>query len=176
MNEEASPQVIVGVTGSLASLHALRYAVAEARRRNAVLNVVHVYRIGKYHEPTVMNALREPLNQAAFQPIHTCLNEALGGPPRELALRQTVVGGEAPGPILVGLVRAEGDLLVLGRSRRRRGFRVGGQVGRYCAQRAACPVLVVPPPELARALGGPAGLRRRLERALAAELQADTRR
>jgi nucleotide-binding universal stress UspA family protein len=170
MDETASPRVIVGVTGSLASLNALRRAVAEARARNAVLQVVHVCRV-QPGDPAVMYAARESSAAAALEDIGTWLDEALGGPPAGVPLRRTSVAGPPPGPALVDLVGAESDLLVVGRSGRRLGLFWAGSVAAYCARRAACPVLVVPPPELAREFGGRTGLRRRIDRALAEELQ-----
>jgi nucleotide-binding universal stress UspA family protein len=171
MDETGSPRVIVGVTGSLASLNALRRALAEARSRNAVLQVVHVSRfVGG--DPVMPEALGEPGTAPPLGDIGTWLDEALGGPPAGVALRQTLVEGTPPGRTLVSLVRAETDLLVVGRSRRRLGLFWPGSVAEYCVRRAACPVLVVPAPELARELGEGTRLRRQIDRALAAELRA----
>jgi len=174
MDETGSPRVIVGVTGSLASLNALRRALAEARSRNAVLQVVHVCRVAD-GDPALTEALREP-GKAGLEEIGTWLDEALGGPPAGVALRQTFVAGAPPGRTLVGLVRAETDLLVVGRSRSRIGLfgagLFGASVAEYCIRHAECPVLVVPPPELARELGRQASLHRRIDRALATELRA----
>jgi nucleotide-binding universal stress UspA family protein len=172
MDETASPRVIVGVTGSLASLNALRRAVAEARTRNAVLQVVHVCRV-QAGDPAVSHTLREPSTAAALEDVGTWLDEALGGPPAGVPLRRTAIAGPPPGPALVGLVGSESDLLVVGRSHRRLGLFWPGSVAAYCVRRAACPVLVVPPPELAREFGGGTGLRRRIDRALATELQVE---
>jgi nucleotide-binding universal stress UspA family protein len=168
-----APQVIVGVSGSLASLHALRHAVAEARRRTAMLTMVHAYRIGAYSDPAVLTALREPLQQAAFHRLRGCLDDALGGPPAELALRLVVVGGRPPGQALVAQVHAEDDLLVVGgASGRRFGLHPCGRTADYCARHAPCPVLVVPPPRLARELCGHGRLRRQVGRELARDLRA----
>ena len=62
-----------------------------------------------------------------------------------------VVRGE-PGPALVDAACATDDLLVIGAGRRGWLPRIGhGQVSRYCLAHAHCPVLAVPPAELARA-------------------------
>jgi hypothetical protein len=63
-----------------------------------------------------------------------------------------VVRGE-PGPALVDVAGPQ-DLLVVGAGRRGWLARIGhGKVSRYCLARAQCPVLAVPPPDLARAAG-----------------------
>jgi nucleotide-binding universal stress UspA family protein len=71
---------------------------------------------------------------------------------------ETVVLPDYPGPALVAIANRDDDLLVLGSGRRnRRGS--GSRTVRYCAAWAACPVLVVPPPQLAREVSQRALLR-----------------
>jgi nucleotide-binding universal stress UspA family protein len=169
MDEIRCPQVVVGVSGSLASLQALRYGVAEARRRRAGLTVLHAYRPGACSDPAVLDALRESELRAAQQRLRRWLDDGLGGPPTDLPLRQIVVPGPA-GAALVGHAGGEHDLLVIGASRRRPVARWSGRVGSYCTTRASCPVVVVPPSRLARELGGRNRQRlRRIERQLSQE-------
>ncbi|HSV68043.1 MAG TPA: universal stress protein [Mycobacteriales bacterium] len=144
MTTETQARVIVGVDGSCGSLHALRVAVAEARRRGHPLVVVHAVRPGMDPGgwPTA--------ERTGHRVIADSLNEALGGQPADLRVSRTVVE-LAPGPALVHLVRGPDDLLVLG-SRAICGLgrlRWSG-ADTYCVRHAPCPVLVVPPPTLLR--------------------------
>ncbi|KAF5999191.1 hypothetical protein BOG92_000280 [Streptomyces sp. WAC00263] len=76
---------------------------------------------------------------------------AMGGVPDDVTVRSLAAPG-LPGPVLVGVAHREEDLLVVGASARRWWCR--NSVGRYCAARVGCPVRVVPPHELARAIEG----------------------
>jgi nucleotide-binding universal stress UspA family protein len=174
MNETGPPRVVVGVNGSLASLQAIRQAVAEARRRGAGLNVVHAEPARASSQASTLANEVDRQTGAALRIVDNWLDEALGGPPAGLPLRMTVTEGMAPGPALVGQVRDQDDLLVIGASSPRRiGVRWAVGVGDYCTRHADCPVLVVPPPQLARELGGRAGLRWwQIERQLAEDLRA----
>jgi nucleotide-binding universal stress UspA family protein len=175
MNETRSAQVVVGMSGSPASLQALRQAVTEARRRGATLAVVHAYRGGGSADAALMCALRESNAAAALPRLATWIDEALGGLPADLAVRQIVVCGGAPGPLLVDQAAVGTELLVIGGSRRRPGLLPGGGVAGYCGRHATCPVLVIPAPEMAREMRRRLGAGRRWERALEAELLAGVR-
>jgi len=166
MDKTGSTRVVVGVNGSLASLQAVRQAVAEARRRGAELNLVHA-------DPA---RRADMLEGTELRTIANWLDESMGGPPAGLPLRMTVIEGLAPGPALVGQVRGQQDLLIIGaRVPRRTGLRRAVGVGEYCTRQASCPVMVVPPPQLVRELGGRAGLRwRQIERQLAEDLREAT--
>jgi nucleotide-binding universal stress UspA family protein len=144
----ARKRVIVGVTGALTNLQALRVAAESARERDAVLYAVHVWETGHNlesmlataHKPGVTDCLR--LLAQAFA-------DAMGGPPIDVDLRSVVVEGE-PGHRLLRLAHLEDDLLVLGSSRP--GRWAGSPTVRRCVRQARCPVLVVPAQEMARAL------------------------
>lgn len=90
--------------------------------------------------------------QAACERMREAFEEAFGGLPKEVTVRQTVVRG-SPGPVLVGMAEDPNDLLVVGfGGRSMLGYAVHGSVTRYCMRRARCPVLAVPPPEMIRQL------------------------
>jgi nucleotide-binding universal stress UspA family protein len=156
MNEAKRTRVVVGVGESPAALRALRYAVAEARRRGAVLRAVRVLQYG----PDVYGLYPSWLAEDASGVIRRAFDEALGGLPPDLEAEMTVVDG-AVGPGLVAQATNDGDLLVVGASSRwaRPLFTVAG----HCIRLASCPVVVVPPPALARE-GGVRALRRAVRR------------
>lgn len=168
-------RVVVGVDGSLVSLRALREAVAEARRRQTKLTVVHVraperpaagsYLIGLPPVPAQWPTqdTTPSLDRAAEALVAKCIDEALGGTPPDVTLTIEVeVGTRHAG--LVHQVRRDDDLLVVGtrdRGRCRHPWRPS--VSKYCISHAQCPVLVVPPDSFARAIRR----RRRWHRSLA---------
>ncbi len=167
-DDSSRPQVIVGVSGSPTSLQALRQAVVEARRAGAVLRITHAYRVPTAALVAAGQDCREGLERAAHQLIDACLDQALGGPPDDLPVCRTVVENTAPGAALVGRVRTENDLIVVGASRSVLARRWHRPVAAHCERYAACPVLVVPPPRMLRDLGGRPRVRRRdLDRQIA---------
>jgi nucleotide-binding universal stress UspA family protein len=153
---EEGGRVVVGVHGSVGSLAALRHAVAEARRRDAVVHSVLVWSPpgGDVAEQRYPDArLRRIWAGMARERLRTAWHHAMGGVPDDVPVRLRVARGE-PGAALIELADRPDDLLVVGAGQARplrRLLRRG--VARYCLTRAACPVLVVPEPTLARALG-----------------------
>ena len=139
------PRVIVGVDGTYGSLEALRVAVAEARRRQCPLVVAHALEHATGPEGWLV------AESAGYQVIEQSLAEALGGPPTDLEVIQSVVEFVTPGRALVYLSSDPGDLIVVG-AKVTRGmgwlWRYGADT--YCVRHASCPVLVVPPPDLLR--------------------------
>jgi nucleotide-binding universal stress UspA family protein len=139
------PRVIVGVDGSYGSLEALRVAVAEARRRRYPLVVAYALEHATGAEGWLV------AESAGYQVIEQSIAEALGTPPTDLDVIQNVVEFVSPGRALVYLSSDPGDLIVVG-ARVARGlgrlWRSGADT--YCVRHAACPVLVVPPPDLLR--------------------------
>ncbi|MFF7440664.1 universal stress protein [Streptomyces sp. NPDC008122] len=145
-------RVVVGVTGSLASLAALRYAAALARRDGRAVLAVLAW------EPPEGEALFARMPDRAWarlwgEDARRCLEGALadglGGAPSDLPFEARVVRG-APAGVLCAVAGRPGDLLVLGRApdggllarlRRR-------PVLRAVQRRAAGPVLTVPGPVL----------------------------
>ncbi|MCX4093807.1 universal stress protein [Nocardia sp. alder85J] len=156
--QRLSPRIVVGVSGSLDSLAALHRAVAEARRRPAadMAEVVAVlawqppggeYAQSRYPCPELLDAARSE----ARRRLLAALDDAFAGIDPGVPLRAELVRGDITEALLACADRSE-DLLVVGsgggwlrRCLRRR-------VAARLLRRAACPVLVVPKPELQREL------------------------
>ena len=135
----AAGRVVVGVDGSEGALTALRWALDEARLRSAPLEVVHAWSYvsaaGQQYVPyDVMHRAARGLLSAAVA--------ALGGT-GSVAITETL----AQGPAAEVLLRAaEGAALLVVGTRGRGGFAglLLGSVSQHVAQRAACPVTIVP--------------------------------
>lgn len=148
-------RIFVGVNGSVSSLHALRRAVAEARLRDAVL-----YSVIAWTPPggetldrrTPEPHLRRAWLTAALCTLRSAWDDALGAVPDDIPVYLRGDRGH-PGWVLTELADRDDDLIVVGAGH-------GGplrrathhSVARYCVARAVCPVVVVPPPPLARQL------------------------
>lgn len=149
-------RIFVGVHGSIGSLHALRRAVAEARLRDAELYSVIAWTPPggdaldrRAPEPH----LRRVWLTAAHRTLRRAWDEALGGVPDDIPVHLRGDRGH-PGWVLTELADREDDLIVVGAGRGGSWRRVTHHsVARYCVARAVCPVVVVPPPPLARELG-----------------------
>jgi nucleotide-binding universal stress UspA family protein len=147
-----SPRVVVGVTGSLTNLCALREAVTTARDRRAVLHAVHVWENGHDLE-TVLATAHKPGVVSRVRLLERAFGEAMGGLPPDVDVRRVVVEG-APEVRLVRLADRSTDLLVVGASAGRGWWRrFSRSVPSHCVRRARCPVLVVPPTEMVRGFG-----------------------
>jgi nucleotide-binding universal stress UspA family protein len=163
-------RIVVGVDGSPAARRALGWAAAEARLRQAVLQVVHAYHakqlaapvyfgsqhtydaaVGAGGEPppelTVSVQRREGFQEAVRGQADELvaglvgeLGELVGG----LQVQQLVVADRHPAEALVQL-SVDAELLVVG-SRGRGGFAelLLGSVSHAAVLHAVCPVVVVP--------------------------------
>lgn len=149
-----SPQVgriVVGVSGTLANLAAVRVAVDLARRCSAPLLAVHAwlpvggeiaYRRGPC--PPLLAIWR----QQARNTLNGAFLDSFGAVPSDIAVECVIVRGE-PGPALVAAARYRDDLLVVGSGRR--GLLAGVRrrsVNRFCITHSAGPTLAVPPPAM----------------------------
>ncbi|MFC5995107.1 universal stress protein [Pseudonocardia hispaniensis] len=144
----ARRRVIVGVTGSLTNLRALRMAVDQTRQRDAVLYAVQVWEPDRTETPSGAEPTSGIFPRVLH--VHKAFTEALGGLPRDVDVRLVVVEGQ-PKVRLARLADKDTDLLVVGASTRSwRRLRLGDSVAAYCTRHARCPVLVVPPHEMAR--------------------------
>jgi len=164
-------RVVVGVDDSPAGLRTLRVAVTQARLRDRELVAVRAFSPPRDREPQVRLAFGLPGSGGASQSwrrelaarerqalsiVERAFGQAMGVVPDTVRVRSLAVPG-LPGPVLVDSDGWENDLLVVGTSASRhplaltRLFR--RSVSCYCAARAACPVLLVPPHELAREVG-----------------------
>lgn len=153
-------RVVVGVDGSPAGLQALRWAVAEARRRGVDLYAVRVWRLSSdAWQGTDVGRWRTEIEDAATAEVRAAFLEALGGVPADVKVMAVAVEGPVAQSLL-GYAHRDDDVLVVGAGTARRFRRTVGQV---CARTPGCPVVVVPPPALARS-GSPRALARQLRR------------
>jgi nucleotide-binding universal stress UspA family protein len=178
-------RIVVGVDASADARRALAWAAAEARLRQAQLQVVHAYHVNElvapiyfpsqHAVPTVTIADTEVLPQAemsAAVQARAEVDEAFRSQAEQLLdvvltelneavsgvdVQRTVEEGRHPAEVLLEL-STDADLLVVG-SRGRGGF--GGlqlgSVSHACVLHAVCPVVVVPPHRDERRAGRPAG-------------------
>jgi nucleotide-binding universal stress UspA family protein len=163
-------RIVVGVDASPNARQALAWAAAEARLRQAVLQVVHAYHsknlaapvyFGSQHtydasvgaggvpEPELTasvqrrEAFEEAVRGQADELLAAVLGE-LGETVSGVEVQQTVVEDRHPAEALVRL-SVDADLLVVG-SRGRGGFSelLLGSVSHAAVLHAVCPVVVVP--------------------------------
>jgi nucleotide-binding universal stress UspA family protein len=150
------PLVVAGVSGSPGSVHALRHAAELARRHGTALIPVLAWvppggDLAEHKHPDPEQ--RRRCKQYAWQRLRGALGTAFGGLPHGVQTWPLVLRGPA-GPALVSLASQPGDLLVIGAGRRTALTRlVCCAVARHCLAHAHCPVLAVPPPDLAQHAG-----------------------
>ncbi len=144
-------RVVVGVHGTPGSLQALRFAVGHARALGATLVPVIAWQppggdsAGRRYPPF----LTDEWADAAERRLLSAFDEGLGGLPEDLPTQPMIVRGPA-GRVLVAVADREGDLLIVGCSRRNWLHRACyGCPPSYCLEHAACSVVVVPPSKLA---------------------------
>ncbi|WFB06281.1 universal stress protein [Streptomyces sp. LX-29] len=145
-------RVVVGVSGSLASLAALRRGVLEARRDGRTLVAVVAWEppegeilYAKQPDPSWARMWEDE----ARQRLGLAFDEALGGVPADLRVVQRVVRGK-PESALRTIAHRPNDLLVVGVSRGvgLRAWIHRSPVRRLVQAKADCPVLTVPGPHL----------------------------
>jgi nucleotide-binding universal stress UspA family protein len=140
-------RVVVGIDDSDGARRALCWAAHEAARRDALLDVVHVYGTARgtelsplhdqmhdHHEEAL---LAKELLERSVPPLTNASNLDAGD------VHTFALAGD-PAEVLVEMAKGA-DLLVVGS--RGRGGLAGlllGSVGRYCTTHAPCPVCVVP--------------------------------
>jgi nucleotide-binding universal stress UspA family protein len=156
-------RVVVGVDDSIAGLQALRLAVDEARQRGVPLRAVRTWRLSANWAGAQMRQWSQEIVAEQATRLRETFATAMGGVPADVRVELVVIEG-APGPVLVDQAAGEDDLIVVGTPARGRGRSAAG-VAQYCRHHAGCPVLVVPPPAMAR-LGRPRALVRRMRREL----------
>ena len=148
-------RLIVGTSGSPGSLVALRYGEVLARAHDAVLIPVLAWELpGGEHAVRVQPSgeLRQEWRDLACRQLRDALIAAWGDIPHDPLVQPHLERGPA-GWVLVNLARRPGDVLVVGAGRRGAVARMAfSRVSRYCLAHAQCPVLAIPPPELAREL------------------------
>jgi len=139
--------IVVGVDHSEAAKAALRFALEEAKLREATLRVVHAWQYGYIGAtgpegayPAVGGDIKE-LRDAAATALEETLQESTTDM-ETMEVERRVVQGRAAAA-LVDESR-DADLLVVG-SRGHGGFAglLLGSVSQQCAHHAACPVVIV---------------------------------
>ena len=139
--------IVVGVDYSAGAKQALRFALEEARLRNATLRAVHVWQF-RYVGSTGMEGFLPPVGgelrdfrDEAEAALDATLREAIPETAGVEVERRVVEG--APAAVLVEESR-DADLLVVG-SRGHGGFAqlLLGSVSQQCAHHAECPVVIV---------------------------------
>jgi nucleotide-binding universal stress UspA family protein len=145
-------RVIAGVSGSPGSVHALRQAADLARHHDALLIPLLAW-VPPDSARLPWPELRQIWHDDAWQRLWDTLDTAFGGLPAGTTTQPVVLRGN-PGPVLTGVARQDGDLLVIGAGRRGPLRRLGCcRIARYCLAHACCPVLTIPPPDLAQHAG-----------------------
>lgn len=136
-------RIVVGIDGSDGSARALRWAVDEARLREAEVEAVHTYvhPVGAY--PFMVPAEDDAALRDAAQRV---IDDAVAAVPgaQEVVTQRTVSSGGAAGALCE--TAAGADLMVVG-ARGLGGFRglLLGSVSQQVVTHAPCPVVVVGP-------------------------------
>jgi nucleotide-binding universal stress UspA family protein len=122
--------IVVGVDGSKESKDALRFALEEARFRQASVHVVHA----EHHYAGEEERARW---------LDGIVREVAGESPG-VEILQSIVDGGAPHVLVEAAKEAEAEMLVVG-SRGHGGFTglLLGSVGQQCAHHATCPLAIV---------------------------------
>ena len=139
--------IVVGVDSSEGAKAALRFALEEAKLRQATLRVVHTWQFGYIGVrgieglSPVVGADLGDLRRTAEVALDAVMHE-VAPHPDGIVIERRVSEGE-PATVLVDESR-QADLLVVG-SRGHGGFRglLLGSVSQQCAHHAACPVVIV---------------------------------
>jgi nucleotide-binding universal stress UspA family protein len=134
--------LVVGVDGSMAGDHALGWAMAEAARTGAEVDVVTAWHwrplLGTVNAATTADSVREWTERMVTEVVA----HARAAHP-EVPLTVTLVEGDAADVLTHAAL--DGDLIVLGSHRHGRVHHAAlGSTIDACVRRAPCPVLVVP--------------------------------
>jgi len=142
MNTQKRPRILVGVSGSRASLAALRWAAYEAERQQGLLRAVLIWAPEQRasYARAVGGADAPQAHERARRTLADTLRTVLG--PGPLANTTAEVMEGAAERVLVA-ESAEADLLVLGSTAPLTSLRSIGPVVRTCLSLARCPVVVV---------------------------------
>jgi nucleotide-binding universal stress UspA family protein len=139
--------IVVGIDHSAGAKAALRFALEEARLRQATLRVVHAWQYGYIGSPGLEGFLPaaggdlEDFRQGAAAALDATLKEVVGDQD-DVTIERRVDQG-VPAAVLVEESHGA-ELLVVG-SRGHGGFAqlLLGSVSQQCAQHASCPVVIV---------------------------------
>lgn len=144
-------RVIVGVSGSPASVAALRVGADHARRDDVPLLAVHAWvppggDLPERRWPSP--ELRTVSKKAALELLKGAIESAWAGHPGDVHVEHVIARGQAQ-HVLTDIANRGDDLLVIGAGARGVARLWRGQVARGCLAHARCSVLAVPPPAFA---------------------------
>ncbi len=146
--DKANELIVVGVDGSRFGLEALRWALAEAQRRECgvrALLVAHVSPVVAAGRPSTVgmaSALSAEPDQEYVRRLQDTVQAVLGEHD-DPSLTAQVVHGSAPETLCAA--SADAQLLVIGSHGHGQMLEtVLGSVARYCVHNASCPVVVIP--------------------------------
>lgn len=140
--------IVVGVDGSEGSTRALRFALEEARARDAHLRVVSAWHVPPMLYGSGWGMVAVPPDKSEFEDtartaLEKCL-DTVGAEANGVSVTRVVREGQAADVLCEEATGA--DLLVVG-SRGLGGFSglLLGSVSQQCAHHTRCPVVIVPP-------------------------------
>jgi nucleotide-binding universal stress UspA family protein len=136
----APQRIVVGVDGSESAQQALRWAIDEARRRDATLEVVHAWR----RIPITDYLLTDPEPGGSARYAQQLFDQAVEAEDTVgVTVERKLVAGDGAYALIHEAKGA--DLLVVG-SRGRGGFSglLLGSVSHQAAHHAPCPVVIIP--------------------------------
>jgi nucleotide-binding universal stress UspA family protein len=154
MDETSERRIIIGVDDSPSGLAALRWAVSQARTRQARLVAVRSWALGlpkhggrRYrhlvHPRVVLFFRGAEQRDASAKLVRDAFRDVTGGQPRDVALTVRTPEGD-PGAALTNIATHDGDMIVVGHRHGPNWWRARhGSVSRYCQVHASCPVVVV---------------------------------
>jgi nucleotide-binding universal stress UspA family protein len=136
-------RIVVGVDGSQPAREALRWAMDEARRRNATVEAVYAW-----HQPFMAGYMMEGeldlghYEEDAQKVLDSTVDEVKNG--GDVTIERKLVPGSAAGALVD---EAKGAALLVVGSRGRGGFTglLLGSVSQQAAHHAPCPVVIIPP-------------------------------
>jgi nucleotide-binding universal stress UspA family protein len=141
-------RMVVGVDGSEASYGALHWAIAEAARHDACLDVVNAYGFHQYVSPFGRSFAvdRDKLEESSQAMLEQMVEGAVGAAAAKPPAVELIPNSMNAVPALLDAAR-RADLLVVG-SRGHGGFRgmLTGSVSQQCVHHAPCPIVVVREP------------------------------
>lgn len=135
-------RIVVGVDGSQAAREALRWAIDEARRRDATVEAVYAW-----HQPFMAGYMMEGeldlghYEEEAQKILDTAVDAVKDG--AGVTIERKLVAGSAAGALVD---EAKGAALLVVGSRGRGGFSglLLGSVSQQAAHHAPCPVVIIP--------------------------------
>ena len=138
-------KIVVGIDGSEASKHALRWAVEDARARGAEVVALHAYEVpvpapdAVPAPPVDLPGLTAEVHDDAQQYVTKVVDEVVGN---SMSVDVAPIAVEDPPAKALLDASRDADLLVVGSHGHGLSGLLLGSVSLECAQHAACPVLI----------------------------------